>query len=432
MPNDPMELGEARRALEAAYGVLESEKRILGLIAAEAPLPAILEAIAREVESRSRHGMLCSVLLLDEAGRTLVHGAAPSLPEAYNQALVGQPVGPRAGSCGTAAFRRERVCVRDIAHDPLWDDYRDLAARHKLSACTSLPLVAATGQVLGTIAMYYRVPHEPEPDDERLIVLARDMALIAIERDRARHDMQALLASERAARSEAERASRMKDEFLAMLSHELRTPLASILGWTHILRSRPPAADELAKGLEVVERNARLQTQLIEDLLDMSRITAGKLRLDLQEVRLAEVVAAALETVRLAAQAKGVALAASIEPVGALEGDAARLQQVVWNLVSNSIKFTPGGGRVEVSLREHDGHACITVADDGRGMDPAFLPYVFEPFRQEDGSITRRSGGLGLGLALVKHIVEQHRGEVEARSDGIGRGATFVVRLPAR
>jgi signal transduction histidine kinase/DNA-binding response OmpR family regulator len=240
-----------------------------------------------------------------------------------------------------------------------------------------------------------------------------------------------LLESERAARAEAERAGRMKDEFLATLSHELRTPLNAILGWTHLLRKKPPAGGDIQQGLTVIERNARVQTQLIADLLDMSRIISGKMRLDVQRVELPVVIEAALEAVRPAAEAREVRLQSVLEPISEpVHGDPARLQQIVWNLLSNAVKFTPKGGRVQVVLARVNSHVEITVSDTGKGIKPEFLPHVFERFRQADSSAAREHGGLGLGLSIVKQLVELHGGSVHAVSMGEGEGATFSIHLP--
>jgi PAS domain S-box-containing protein len=244
-------------------------------------------------------------------------------------------------------------------------------------------------------------------------------------------DRQRLLESERAARSEAERASYMKDEFLANLSHELRTPLNAVLGWATALRAPHFPIEELEQGLETIERNARVQAQIIEDLLDMSRIISGKVRLDVQRVDLPTVVAAGIDTVRAAASAKGVRLQTIIDPLNApVTGDPNRLQQVFWNLLSNAIKFTPKGGRVQVLLERVDSHLEVSIVDTGEGISPEFLPYVFDRFRQADASTTRRHGGLGLGLAIVKQLVELHGGSVRVKSSGTGKGATFIVSLP--
>jgi signal transduction histidine kinase len=248
------------------------------------------------------------------------------------------------------------------------------------------------------------------------------------ERERAR-----LLVLERAAREQAEEANRTKDEFLATLSHELRTPLNAILGWVQVLRSGKLDADSAARALETIERNARSQAQLIADLLDVSRIITGKLRLDFKPVELPRIIDAALESVRPAADAKDIQLEISLAPLSSpVLGDADRLQQVVWNLLSNAIKFTPRGGRVTVRLRGSGANALIRVTDSGIGIRPDFLPYVFDRFRQAESTSTRSHGGLGLGLSIVRHLVEHHGGSVEVESAGEGQGATFTVQLPLR
>jgi PAS domain S-box-containing protein len=262
---------------------------------------------------------------------------------------------------------------------------------------------------------------------ESLLAVARDVT----GREKAAEERKMLLESERHARAAAERASQMKDEFLATLSHELRTPLSAILGWAYVLRAKSPGSEELNKGLETIERNARMQTQLIEDLLDMSRITSGKVRLDVQPVHAASLVESALEAVRPAAEAKGIRLERTLDPrAGSVSGDPSRLQQVVWNLLTNAIKFTPRGGRVHVVLERINSHVEISVADTGVGIDPEFIAHVFDRFRQADGSTTRRFGGLGLGLAIVKNLTELHGGAVRAHSAGSGQGSTFTVQLP--
>jgi hypothetical protein len=242
-----------------------------------------------------------------------------------------------------------------------------------------------------------------------------------------------LLASEKEARSQAEVANRTKDEFLATVSHELRTPLNAILGWTRMLRSGAVEAKSLPRVLETIERNARAQTQLVEDILDVSRIIAGKLRVDIRLIDLHGVIRAALESVRPAADARGVQLDADLAPEASeFCGDPDRLQQVIWNLLSNAIKFTPRGGKVLVKVDRERSQVRMVVSDTGSGIPRSFLPHVFDRFRQADSSITRAQGGLGLGLAIVRHLVEVHGGTVEAQSDGEGKGSTFTVRMPLR
>ncbi|HWB54724.1 MAG TPA: PAS domain S-box protein [Tepidisphaeraceae bacterium] len=240
-----------------------------------------------------------------------------------------------------------------------------------------------------------------------------------------------ILESERAARAEAERTSRMKDEFLATLSHELRTPLNAILGWSQILASEKCNEKDLANGLKTIERNARAQTQIIDDLLDMSRIISGKIRLDVQRVELSPIVQAAIETIKPAADAKGIRIQAVLDPLAPLvSGDPARLQQIFWNLLSNAIKFTSRGGRVQVLLERVNSHVEISVIDTGEGISPDFLPFVFDRFRQADATTTRKHGGLGLGLAIVKQLTELHGGSVRVKSGGAGMGSTFIISLP--
>lgn len=251
------------------------------------------------------------------------------------------------------------------------------------------------------------------------------------ERLQAEAEREQLLRQEQAAREQAQAANRVKDEFLAVLSHELRTPLNPILGWTKLLRSRKFDEAVTDRALETIERNARLQTQLIEDLLDVSRILQGKLNLNVTAVDLKATIEAALETVRLAAQAKAIQIQTDFQAeVGPVSGDAVRLQQVVWNLLSNAIKFTPQGERVQVRLEEVEAGVQIQVTDTGQGIPAGFLPHVFESFRQADSTTTRTFGGLGLGLAICRHLVELHGGTIEASSAGEGQGSTFTVRLP--
>src|SRR5215472_5217732 len=241
------------------------------------------------------------------------------------------------------------------------------------------------------------------------------------------------LSREQIIRAAAEAANRTKDEFLATLSHELRSPLGVILTWVALLRSGRIDDAGRVRAYEAIERNTRHQAKLIEDLLDVSRIISGKMRLDVGVVDLVEVVDAAREGVRHAAEAKNIQLAvAAAAAVGPVSGDANRLQQVIWNLLSNAVKFTPRGGQVTIGVDRAESQARIQVVDSGRGIDPAFLPHIFERFRQADASTTRSEGGLGLGLAIVRHLVELHGGTVGVESAGFGQGSTFTVRLPLR
>jgi PAS domain S-box-containing protein len=257
------------------------------------------------------------------------------------------------------------------------------------------------------------------------------MGVDVTNRRRAEAEREQLLARATAAREQAEEASRAKDEFLAVVSHELRTPLHAMLGWMRLLRSTRLDPATFDRGLATVERNVQSQAHLIDDLLDLSRVTSGKLRLDMHPVLVEPIIEAAVDSIRPTAEAKGIDLVSTVDPeTNHVSADPARLQQVVWNLLSNAIKFTPKNGRVVVRVRRVESSVEISVADNGQGISPDFLPHVFERFRQADGAITRKFGGLGLGLAIVRHIVELHGGTVRAESEGLGRGATFTVRLP--
>jgi signal transduction histidine kinase len=253
----------------------------------------------------------------------------------------------------------------------------------------------------------------------------------ALDRRELHGRVEALLAREREAREEAERASRLKEEFLATLSHELRTPLHAVLGWTGLLKQGMLKGPDERRALDVIERNARAQASLIEELLDFSRLQSGKLRLAPEEVEIGPVVMSAIAAVQPSAQARGIVLEPHIgEGTGRVTADPARVRQMVLNLLTNAIKFSEEGGRVRVSVQREDGHTAIEVADEGSGIAPDFLPFIFDPFRQADASRTRRSGGMGIGLALVRKLTEAHGGTVEATSPGLDQGATFTIRLP--
>ena len=261
---------------------------------------------------------------------------------------------------------------------------------------------------------------------ERVLAISRDITnrqQAEIERDR-------LFEQEQAARAEAERANRIKDEFLTVLSHELRSPLNPILGWAKLLQTRNFDPAKTAEALATIERNAKLQAKLIDDLLDIAKVLRGKLSIDTAPVNLTFIIESAIDTVRAAAVAKSILIHPVLPKIGLVSGDVARLQQVVWNLLSNAIKFTPNYGQVDIRLEQIDNQAQITVSDAGKGINPDFLPYIFESFRQEDASTTRKYGGLGLGLTIVRQLVEAHGGTIVADSPGKGLGATFTVQLP--
>lgn len=350
---------------------------------------------------------------------------------------------PRPTSIFGPTFRGEGpVRCDDVQKDPR---YGKVAPHHGMPpghlpvrSYLAVPVVSRSGEVIGGLFFGHPDAGIFTERTERLIVGVAAQSAVAIDNARlyeaaqkSAEERKQLLDNERSAREEAVRMSEMKDEFLATLSHELRTPLSSILGWAQVLRHGVRDQRDLHKGLDTIERNARIQSQLIEDLLDMSRITSGKVGLDIQPVEPIFVIEAALETLRPAADAKGIRLGKLLDPdAGPISGDPSRLQQIVWNLVSNAIKFTEKNGTIQVLLQRVNSHVEISVSDTGVGIKPEFVAHVFERFRQADASTTRRYGGLGLGLSIVKNLVELHGGTVQVRSDGEGKGTTFTLQFP--
>jgi signal transduction histidine kinase len=300
--------------------------------------------------------------------------------------------------------------------------YEKAAASGRLVSFGVLPL-AVNGVVKGVIAFAKPMGYRFDDEDRAYYVTLSLHCSQALERA-------ALLETAREAAARAEAANRLKDEFLSTVSHELRTPLTAITGWVHMLRSGLAPSERRDHALEIVERNALAQAKLIEDLLDVSRITAGRLRLNVAPIEPATFIHNAIDAVRPAAEAKGIRVETRLDDVGAILGDAGRLQQVVSNILTNAVKFSPNGGRVEVALEREPPDVAIAVRDQGEGIEPEFLPHLFEPFRQAEAGFARTRGGLGLGLTITKKLVELHGGSIRAHSEGVGRGATFVVRLP--
>jgi signal transduction histidine kinase/ActR/RegA family two-component response regulator len=294
-----------------------------------------------------------------------------------------------------------------------------------------VPLMSP-GEVIGVLQIGSSRDDLSEVERRLLLPTAERAAWAIAQRDlaRSRNERAELLERERASRAEAEFANRAKNDFLATVSHELRTPLNAMLGWTAIARRQAPP--QMLRALTLIERNARAQTRIIEDVLSFSHILSGKLRLEIAPTDIGAAIDDALEAVRPGADAKGIHLSVSTVDVGNVAADASRIRQVVWNLLSNAIKFTPRGGGIELSTASHGPNFVIRVADTGEGIDPSFLPHIFDPFRQADGSSTRRHGGLGLGLAIVKQLVRAHGGFVAAASPGVNQGSTFTIELPVR
>jgi PAS domain S-box-containing protein len=377
---------------------------------------ASLDDLVPELLRRLCSALACdvaSILLVTEDGQGLVVRASYGLPEEVGLVV---PIGR--GVIGRIAAERRPRTIDDLARAEVDNP---LFRARGLASLLGVPLLVED-RVVGVVHVATVARRRFSEDETHLMQLAADRMALAIDHAR-------LFEAERAARAEAETANRIKDQFLATLSHELRTPLTSMLGWIRMLRSGRLDEPMAARALETVERSTRAQAQLINDLLDVSRIVSGKLTMDLTSVDADEVVASALEAVRPLAEAKSIVLAHHrAERPAVVQGDAGRLQQVVWNLLSNAIKFTPEGGGVTVDVSAGESEVAVAVVDTGKGIAPELLPEIFERFRQ--GAATRTQGGLGLGLAIVRHLVELHGGRVAAQSAGIGRGARFVVQLP--
>jgi len=370
--------------------------------------------------------------------------------------------------CGMAFKAGQRVIIPnvDTVEEILEAEDYPFFQLSKIKAVQSTPLMSRQGQLMGIIATYWQQPYQPSQQKLHLLdAIARQITdlleqqqtqaqlrenlaktqLLRNHRSTKREqyfvdllarqaadfiEQRQLLEREQTAREEAERNNRIKDEFLSILSHELRTPLNPILTWAQLLQTQKFDAKRTAKALATIERSAIIQTQLIDDLFDLARILRGKLTLNLTSVDLCTVVEAAIETVTTAGIGKSIAIHSELSSLPKISADPVRLQQIIWNLLSNAIKFTPEGGTVKISLTELDNQAQITLRDTGRGISPEFLPYVFESFRQQDPSLNRQFGGLGLGLSIVRYLVEAHGGTITAESPGKGLGATFTVRLP--
>lgn len=421
---------------------MQGEQDVLGRIVAGRSLQEILTTLARNIEAQL-DGALCSILLLDADGQHLRHGAAPSLPDAYNQAIDGGAIGPAAGSCGTAAFRGERVVVSDIASDPLWAAYKDLALAHGLRACWSTPIQSADQQVLGTFAVYARQPRSPESKELETIDMTAHLASIAIERKqveqallRAYMELEAKVTDRTAelnvAKDRAESADRLKSAFLATMSHELRTPLNSIIGFTGILLQglAGPLNDEQDKQLGMVRDSARHLLTLINDVLDISKIEAGQLDVGREPFDLGASLAKVTAIVRPLADKRKLALNLGSCPAPCLAlGDVRRVEQVLFNLLSNAIKFTESGSiRVRAELAE-GGRLRVDVEDTGIGIAPQDMASLFEPFRQIDSRLSRQHEGTGLGLAISRRLAQLMGGNIEVRSRA-GEGSVFSLLLP--
>jgi PAS domain S-box-containing protein len=412
--------------------VFQSQKSALEMVAQGASLNDVLQFVVASFQKQAHESLVVSILLVDRDGQHVSLVAASGLPESVQLKLKnGVAVRDLSGPCRMVFREKQPAFVPDVNADPDWEDFRDMVAPYGLRAAWSTPIIASDQRLLGSFCVYYRRPRAPGVFERSMIDAISRTVAIVIERKQAEAEREEMLFREQAAREQAERANRVKDEFLAVVSHELRTPLTAITGWASILLERAVPESGQLRALQAIQRQSRSQRQLIDDLLDVSRIISGKLRLDFREVEPSKIISGAIDVVRPTADAKNIGLDARTDTrEGTVSGDPERLQQVIWNLLSNAIKFTPAGGRVEIRSRWLDSSIEIVVTDTGQGISPEFLPHVFERFRQADVSTTRAHGGLGLGLAIVRHLVEIHGGTVQAQSAGKDKGSTFTVWLP--
>ena len=420
-----------RRRSGHRQSILASRQlEILEAIARGAPLAATLEEIAKLVEEQA-HGMVASILLLDEHGR-VHYGAAPSLPAGFIRAIEGEPIGPLAGSCGTAMHLNKTVITPDIATDPLWASYRDLALACGLRSSWSIPLLSSEGRVLGSLAQYYGKPRDPSPEDRQLVDIARHLAEIAIERHQAEATLRNRNAELEALNLRLKEMDRLKSNFVNLVSHELRTPLSAVRGFAEFLEDRlgGPLTEEQASYVAEIQRGAERLQALLDDLLDFARVDAGTFRLAHEDIDLVAIVGTTLESLRPLARARQIALEGPRgETQLRLRADPGRVSQILLNLVGNALKFTPAGGRVSVTVLARGAEARVEVQDDGAGIAPEHLPHLFERFYQVDSGNSRRSGGAGLGLPICKALVAAHGGQIGVTST-LGAGSVFWFTLP--
>jgi len=412
-------------------------------------LDELLQASGIDTAAARARGCYVSVDAADTLSKFMVDGAPDS--ERFNEVIGGIIAGVTDGRDRVSAFGEmvallwaEGNLTAAIRLEELWNE---LQKRHSFSLFCAYPMNQLGGEQLAephssVCSVHSRViPAESYASVTDLDARLRTIALLqqkatsleieVKERRQVEERLRLALSGEQIARSEAETANRLKDEFLATVSHEIRTPLNAIIGWSHLLRSGRLDEASIARAIETIDRNAKMQAQLIEDILDVSRVITGKLRLRNESVDIASVINAAIDSVQLAIDSKDLHLEVTLDPSARHTfGDPGRLQQVVWNLLSNALKFTPPGGRIKIKVKRSEGNMQLQVGDNGQGISSDFLPFIFDRFRQADGTSTRNHGGLGLGLAIVRHLVELHGGAITADSAGEGEGATFTITLP--
>jgi len=417
------DISERRRNEETLRG----RNKVLEQLATGAPLRDILTLMAQTVEN-ARPGSICSILVLDKETGRLRHGAGPSLPEFYNDAVDGIEIGPGVGSCGTAAFTGKRVVVEDISTHPYWLPFKEAAERAGLRACWSEPVLSPAGDVLGTLAIYYREVRSPDAQDLELITSVAHLTGIAIEKRRAEEESAA-------AREQAEIANRTKTEFLANMSHELRSPLNSVLGLAEIMKDElfgPLGSDRYRGYADDVYQSAKHLLDVITDILDISKIEAGKLSLHEGETDISNVIDTCVRLMYPRSSQAKIALTTDIAPgLPKVYADSRKAKQILLNLLSNAVKFTGKGGKVMVSARlNEDGELCLAVGDTGIGIEKKDIKKALSPFTQIDSSLSRKYEGTGLGLPISKALIELHGGRLEIESE-LGAGTTVTVVFPA-
>jgi PAS domain S-box-containing protein len=427
-------------AERAAREESEALLRIGQIISAELDLQKIVQAVtdaATELTGAQFGAFFYNVL--DEKGASFM---LYTLSGVSREAFAGMPM-PRATAMFGPTFRGEgTVRIADVKKDARFGinpPFNGMPAKHlPVTSYLAVSVISRSGEVLGGLFFGHENEAVFTERDERIVEALASQSAVAMDNANLfETTSKERIKAEQAARenerlfNEAKEANRLKDEFLATISHELRTPLNAITGWSSLLLSKSLDEDARRRAIETINRNARSQAQIIEDILDVSRIITGKLRLDVRLIDPGKVIESAVESAKPAADAKGIRLQTFLDPqAGPVSGDTDRLQQIIWNLISNAVKFTPKSGRVQIRLERVNSHLEISVSDTGQGIAPEFLPFVFERFRQGDSTTSRKHGGLGLGLSIARQLAEMHGGGISAASDGEGKGTTFVLTLP--
>jgi len=396
--------------------------RILEAITTAVPLVPILDLLVMSIEAEDP-ALICSVLLLDDEGKHLLHGSAPNLPDFYNQAIHGEAIGDARGSCGTAAYTGKRVIVEDILTHPYWTEFKEIAQKAGLRSAWSEPILSTQGKVLGTFAIYHRIPCTPDEDQIKLISYAASLASIAIERKKAEETIIQ-------AKAAAEIANEAKSRFLAILSHELRTPLNPVMMLVYEWQKNRDFPAKFIPDLLELQRCVETEIALINDLLDVTAIDHAKIKFSPQIHDVEDLLISTIHTVESGHQDKTVRIETAFEAEQTMVNmDPTKLQQVFWNLLRNALKFTPNSGKITVSTKNEDHRIRIDISDTGIGIRPEVMPRIFEAFEQGDFGNSREYSGLGLGLTIAKGMLEAMGGTIKVNSHGQGCGSTFSVLL---